>query len=328
MPRHRASSDQTPQADENERIEIVRWPLDDLDGALAATQDAKTIIGLLWLTARRATERGAARTPPCSGKDGCRRGRRRAAHGDPQRRSRNPFARPPAMAVAPAPAARSFEHHVLDFLAYLEFERGLSRNTLEAYRSDLLQFGAYLDARGVDVARRPATPTSPASSTSWRPAARAARRARPRRCSARPPACAPSTATCAARGSSTTTRPPTCARRARARSCRRSSAAARSQRLLARAARHRPGGAARPRAARADVRLRPARLRGHRPRGRRRRPRTASCAPAARARRSGSCPSGAQAIAAVRVYLERGRPALVGLRDERASCSSTSAAAG
>src|SRR5215207_9891374 len=46
---------------------------------------------------------------------------------------------------------RSFEHQVLDFLAYLEFERGLSRNTLEAYRSDLLQFGAYLTREGVDV---------------------------------------------------------------------------------------------------------------------------------------------------------------------------------
>ena len=34
-----------------------------------------------------------------------------------------------------------FEHLVLDFLAYLEFERGLSRNTLEAYRGDLLQLG-------------------------------------------------------------------------------------------------------------------------------------------------------------------------------------------
>ena len=33
---------------------------------------------------------------------------------------------------------------MLDFLAYLEFERGLSRNTLEAYRSDLLQFGDWL----------------------------------------------------------------------------------------------------------------------------------------------------------------------------------------
>jgi integrase/recombinase XerD len=36
---------------------------------------------------------------------------------------------------------------VLDFLAYLEFERGLSRNTLDAYRTDLLQFGAFLDKR-------------------------------------------------------------------------------------------------------------------------------------------------------------------------------------
>jgi integrase/recombinase XerD len=42
-----------------------------------------------------------------------------------------------------------FEHLVLDFLAYLEFERGLSRNTLEAYRSDLLQFGRFLGEREV-----------------------------------------------------------------------------------------------------------------------------------------------------------------------------------
>jgi integrase/recombinase XerD len=40
---------------------------------------------------------------------------------------------------------------MLDFLAYLEFERGLSRNTLEAYRSDLLQLGAFLGRRGVGV---------------------------------------------------------------------------------------------------------------------------------------------------------------------------------
>jgi integrase/recombinase XerD len=38
---------------------------------------------------------------------------------------------------------------VLDFVAHLEFERGLSRNTLEAYRSDLLQFGRFLDDRGL-----------------------------------------------------------------------------------------------------------------------------------------------------------------------------------
>ncbi len=48
-------------------------------------------------------------------------------------------------------APHPFEHLVLDFLAYLEFERGLSRNTLEAYRSDLLQFGRYLEERGVNA---------------------------------------------------------------------------------------------------------------------------------------------------------------------------------
>jgi integrase/recombinase XerD len=53
--------------------------------------------------------------------------------------------------VAARPTRRPFEHHVLDFLAYLEFERGLSRNTLEAYRSDLLQLGAHLEREGVDV---------------------------------------------------------------------------------------------------------------------------------------------------------------------------------
>ena len=50
--------------------------------------------------------------------------------------------------VAPT---QPFEHLVLDFLAYLEFERGLSRNTLEAYRSDLLQFGRFLEGRGGDA---------------------------------------------------------------------------------------------------------------------------------------------------------------------------------
>jgi integrase/recombinase XerD len=55
-----------------------------------------------------------------------------------------------ASSVGAAPA-RPFQQHVLDFLAYLEFERGLSRNTLEAYRSDLLQLGAFLQQRGVDV---------------------------------------------------------------------------------------------------------------------------------------------------------------------------------
>lgn len=39
------------EPDASERIEIVRWPLADLDAAIAATNDAKTIIGLMWLRA-------------------------------------------------------------------------------------------------------------------------------------------------------------------------------------------------------------------------------------------------------------------------------------
>jgi integrase/recombinase XerD len=54
------------------------------------------------------------------------------------------------MAIA-APSA--LEHLLLDFLAYLEFERGLSRNTLEAYRSDLLQYGAWLHERDLEPLR-------------------------------------------------------------------------------------------------------------------------------------------------------------------------------
>jgi integrase/recombinase XerD len=38
----------------------------------------------------------------------------------------------------------------LDFLAYLELERGVSRNTLQAYRSDLQQYGQFLDRLGRD----------------------------------------------------------------------------------------------------------------------------------------------------------------------------------
>ncbi len=41
----------------------------------------------------------------------------------------------------------------LEFLAYLELERGCSQNTLVAYRSDLLQFEQFLDARGTGLLR-------------------------------------------------------------------------------------------------------------------------------------------------------------------------------
>src|SRR5436190_3664123 len=54
------------------------------------------------------------------------------------------------MAIA-APTTQPFEHLLLDFLAYLEFERGLSRNTLEAYRSDLLQLGTHFKRTGTDA---------------------------------------------------------------------------------------------------------------------------------------------------------------------------------
>jgi integrase/recombinase XerD len=48
---------------------------------------------------------------------------------------------------------RAIERLILDFLAYLELERGLSRNTLQAYRSDLLQLAEHLDRMGLDVLR-------------------------------------------------------------------------------------------------------------------------------------------------------------------------------
>jgi len=54
-----------------------------------------------------------------------------------------------AITEAAAPARRLTEL-TLDFIAYLELERGLSRNTLEAYRSDLQQYGQFLQRRGVD----------------------------------------------------------------------------------------------------------------------------------------------------------------------------------
>jgi integrase/recombinase XerD len=41
------------------------------------------------------------------------------------------------------------ERLTLDFLAYLELERGLSRNTLHAYRSDLAQLGEFLRRRRI-----------------------------------------------------------------------------------------------------------------------------------------------------------------------------------
>ena len=49
------ADDPASEPDASERIEIVRWPLDRLDDAIAQCEDAKTLIGLLWLA--RATQR-------------------------------------------------------------------------------------------------------------------------------------------------------------------------------------------------------------------------------------------------------------------------------
>jgi 8-oxo-dGTP pyrophosphatase MutT (NUDIX family) len=43
------------EADEHERIEIVRWPLTKLDAAIAECEDAKTLIALLWLARQLAS---------------------------------------------------------------------------------------------------------------------------------------------------------------------------------------------------------------------------------------------------------------------------------
>jgi ADP-ribose pyrophosphatase len=44
--------ERTAQTEENERIEVVRWPLTRLQDAIDETRDAKTLIGLLMLAQR------------------------------------------------------------------------------------------------------------------------------------------------------------------------------------------------------------------------------------------------------------------------------------
>jgi 8-oxo-dGTP pyrophosphatase MutT (NUDIX family) len=41
------------EADEDERIEIIPWPLAELDDAIEECEDSKSLIALLWLAARR-----------------------------------------------------------------------------------------------------------------------------------------------------------------------------------------------------------------------------------------------------------------------------------
>ncbi|HTR89954.1 MAG TPA: site-specific tyrosine recombinase XerD [Solirubrobacteraceae bacterium] len=68
---------------------------------------------------------------------------------------RAPVTRPAPTAAAQAASRYSTTGEIapllLDFLAHLELERGLSRNTLEAYRGDLLQLDRFLREREVPV---------------------------------------------------------------------------------------------------------------------------------------------------------------------------------
>src|SRR3954468_6079556 len=41
--------DESAEAEENERIEVKRVPLAELDGVIAECRDSKTLVGLLWL---------------------------------------------------------------------------------------------------------------------------------------------------------------------------------------------------------------------------------------------------------------------------------------
>jgi len=46
-------SEAQAESDEEERIEIVPWPLERLDEAIADCHDSKSLIGLLWLSRER-----------------------------------------------------------------------------------------------------------------------------------------------------------------------------------------------------------------------------------------------------------------------------------
>jgi 8-oxo-dGTP pyrophosphatase MutT (NUDIX family) len=53
-----SATDAVGHAEEDERIDIVPWRLDDLDAAISACSDAKTLIALLWLARTGAGAQG------------------------------------------------------------------------------------------------------------------------------------------------------------------------------------------------------------------------------------------------------------------------------
>jgi 8-oxo-dGTP pyrophosphatase MutT (NUDIX family) len=54
------SDDPGHEPDEDERIEVVPWPLSELDEAIEQCQDSKSLIALLWLATQRQLAYGIA----------------------------------------------------------------------------------------------------------------------------------------------------------------------------------------------------------------------------------------------------------------------------
>ena len=103
-----ADADGGARPDEDERIEIVPWPLDDLDGALAESEDSKTLIALLWLAAlARAWRPGHRLTARAQPQETPPRWANTAAHGHRRGIPRPAPAHRPDAGVPGRPGARA-----------------------------------------------------------------------------------------------------------------------------------------------------------------------------------------------------------------------------
>ena len=173
------------ESDEEERMEIVAWPLAELDGAIEECRDAKSLIGLLLF--RELRRRLTSRESGCTGRGGppeakgaTWRSRSSTATSSGGRRGalRGAGARFPRLSGVRAGLvpqhARRLPHRPAPV-------RDLPRQAATGARP------------------RPSAATWPTSSPTSRPVQRPARVLARRRSTARPRACAPSTATCAAR---------------------------------------------------------------------------------------------------------------------------------
>ncbi len=213
-------------------------------------------------------------------------------------------------------ATRRITDLTFDFLGHLELERGLSRNTLEAYRSDLQQFADFLERRELDPLEVKTTDLAAfiselAAGAPDRPAAAPATLQRKI-------ACLRSFYRHLRREQILDHDPAAELRAPRSR--------ARLPNVLSRdevtqtaraAAGNRSGGAAGSRAARDDVCVRAAGLGGDRARAVRARSRRRHPARAGQGIQGADRADRRQGDRGPDVYLERGRPQLVGIRPER-----------